>query len=60
MEDMDTDPGWGGRGLWWWDPPAYPYFYPYYYPELPLVMQEQPPISVQPTPQPEEQYYWYF
>src|SRR5208337_1230169 len=53
-------PGWGGWGLWWWGPPAYPYFYPYYYPELPLVIQEQPPVYAQPTAQPEEQYYWYF
>ena len=45
-------PGWGP---WWWGFPYYPY-----YPETSLIIQEQPPAYVQPTPQPEEQYYWYF
>jgi hypothetical protein len=51
-------PGWGGGGPWWWGPPYYPY-YPYY-PEPPVVIQQQPPAYVEPTPQPEGQYYWYF
>jgi len=51
-------PGWGW-GPWWWGA-GYPY-YPYYpyYPE-PVVIQQQPSVYVQPTPQREEQYYWYF
>ena len=52
-------PGWGGWGPWWW---GSPYYYPYYpyYPEQPVVIQQQPPAYVEPSPQPEEQYYWYF
>jgi hypothetical protein len=48
-------PGWGGWGPWW-GPPYYPY-YPYY-PGPPAVIQQQPPVYVEPAPQ--EQYYWYF
>jgi len=47
-----------GLGPWWWGPPYYPY-YPYD-PQPPLVIQQQPPAYVEPTPQPEGQYYWYF
>jgi hypothetical protein len=50
-------PEWGGWGPWWW-PPYYPN-YPYYS-EPPVVIQQQPPAYVEPTPEPEEQYYWYF
>ena len=50
-------PGWGGWGPWW-GPLYYPY-YPYY-PEPPVVIQQQPSVYVQPTPQPEEQNYWYY
>jgi hypothetical protein len=46
-------PGWGGWGPWWWGPPYYPY-YPYY-PETPAVIQQQPPVYIQP-----EEQYWYF
>ncbi|MCL5022224.1 MAG: hypothetical protein M1497_02445 [Nitrospirae bacterium] len=59
-------PGWGS----WWRGPGYPYYYPYYYypysyypyyyGESPVVLQEQPPEYVQPTPREEEEYYWYF
>lgn len=59
-------PGWDGWGPWW-GPHYYPYYpyYPnyYYYPyytEPPVVIQQQPPTYVEPTPQPEEQYYWYY
>jgi hypothetical protein len=53
-------PGWGEWGPWWWGPPYYyPYYYPYYS-EPPVVIQQQPPAYVEPSPQPEEQYYWYF
>jgi hypothetical protein len=53
-------PGWGGWDPWW-GPPYYPHYYPYYrnypyYPETPAVIQQQPPVYVQPK----EQYYWYF
>lgn len=51
-------PWWGGWGPWWWGAPAYPY-YPYSYGEPP-VMQQQPQTYVEPTPRPEEEYYWYF
>jgi hypothetical protein len=56
-------PGWGGWGPWWWGAPYYPYYsyYPYYpYYSPPVVIQQQPPIYVEPTPQPEEQSYWYY
>jgi len=53
-------PGWGGWGPWWWGAPYYP-AYPYYYNYwAPPVVQEQSPGYVQPTPQVEEQTYWYF
>lgn len=52
-------PGWGPG---WWGPPygyGYPYGYPYYA-APPVVIQQQPEEYVhQPTPQPEQQY-WYF
>ena len=47
-------PGWGP---WWWGAPYYPY-YPYY--SEPVVIQQQPSVYVQPTPQQEEQSYWYY
>ena len=56
--DIWFGPGWGGWGPWWWGLPFYPY-YPYYS-EPPMVIQQPPPAYVEPTPQPEEQYYWYF
>ena len=49
--------GWGGWGPWW-GPAYYPYRYPYYYPyypEPPVVIQQQPPVYIQP-----EEQYWYF
>lgn len=52
-------PGWGGWGPWWGGAPAYPYYYDYYW-APPVVDQEQSPVYVQPTPQVEEQSYWYF
>jgi hypothetical protein len=52
-------PGWGGWGPWWWGPQYYYPYYPYYS-EPPVVIQQQPPAYAEPSPQPEEQYYWYF
>jgi hypothetical protein len=55
-------PVWGGWDPWWGPPyyyPYYPSYYPYY-PETPSIIQQQTPVYVQPAPQPEEQYYWYF
>jgi len=50
---------WLGPGPWWG--PPYPYYGPYpYYPAPPVVIERQPPVYVQPSPQPEEQDYWYF
>ena len=53
-------PGWGGWGPGWWDGPAYPYYpyYPYY--SAPVVIEQQPPVYIQPAPQREEQSYWYY
>ncbi len=55
-------PGWGWGPGWgpWWGPTPYPYYYDPYYPAPPVVIQQQPPVYVQPAPQPEEQNYWYF
>jgi hypothetical protein len=47
-----------GRGPWWWRTPAYPY--PPYYWQPHVITQEQPPVYVQLTPEPEDKYYWYF
>jgi len=54
-------PGWGGWDPWWWGSPYY-WYNPYspYYPETSAIIQQQPQAYVQPTPQPAEQYYWYF
>jgi hypothetical protein len=55
-------PGWGGWGAWgpgWgaWGIPLYQY--PYY--QAPqVIIQEQPPVFIQPDPQEEEQGYWYY
>lgn len=51
---------WIGPGLGpWWGPPYYgPYYPPYVAP--PVVIQQQPPVYVQPAPQPAEDNYWYF
>ncbi len=49
-------PGWGGS---YYAPSFYPY-YPYYYAEPPVVIQQQPEVYVQPVPQAEQTYYWYF
>jgi hypothetical protein len=50
-------PGWGP---WWWGPPAF-WGIPYPYYSAPSVIVEQsPPVYVQPAPQPNEAYYWYF
>lgn len=48
---------WVGPGPYWGYP--YPYYNPYYA-APPVVIQEQPPVYVQPAPQQEEQSYWYF
>jgi hypothetical protein len=50
--------GWGGWGPWWWGAPYYPY-YPYYA-SPPTVIEQEPPVYVEPTPQQEEQSYWYY
>jgi hypothetical protein len=45
-----------GSGFWWgpdWWGPPYPY-----YADPPTIVQEEPPVSLQPETQP--QYYWYF
>jgi hypothetical protein len=48
-------PAWGP----WWGPgywgPYYPY--PYYAPPAPVVVQQAPPVMVQPSPEPS---YWYY
>jgi hypothetical protein len=50
-------PGWGPG---WWGPYYYPNYYPYYQ-ELPVVIEQQPDVYIQPAPQPEQQpIYWYF
>lgn len=54
--------GYGGGVFWfgpgWWGLPYYPY---YYYSETPDVIQLQPPVYEQESPQVEkQQYYWYF
>jgi hypothetical protein len=46
-----------GTGLWW----PYPYYYPYYPYYLPRVIEERPvDLYVEPVPQPEKTYYWYY
>jgi hypothetical protein len=45
--------GWGGWGPWWGAP-----YYPYY--ASPPVVEQQAPVYVEPTPQREEQSYWYY
>ena len=52
-------PGWGGWGPWGWGVPAYPYYYGNYWPPA-VIEREEPPVYVDPTPQAEEQSYWYF
>jgi hypothetical protein len=50
-------PGWGPG---WWGAPYYPYNnYPYYQ-EPPIVIQQQPDVFIQPTPQEQLPTYWYF
>jgi hypothetical protein len=54
--------GWG-LGFYWGGPilgaPWYPWYYPYgYYAGPPAVIQEQPPVYVQPQ-QPQENYWYY-
>jgi hypothetical protein len=50
-------PGWGP---WWWGSQTYPYYsyYPNY--QAPTVIRQEPSVYVQPTPQREEQSYWYY
>lgn len=45
-------PIWWGAG--WWGPP-----YPYYS-APPVVVEQAPPVYVQPEAQPQEPYYWYY
>jgi hypothetical protein len=63
-------PGWGPGWGYWGGPRVYlgvpygggPYWgapYPYYA-VPPVVVQESPPVYVQPAPQPQEAYYWYY
>ncbi len=57
--------GWGGWGPWWGYYPYYypyysPYYYPYYYSESPAVIERQPRAYTEPSPQSEDEYYWYF
>ena len=53
-----------GVGLWlgpgWWGPYYYPSYNPYYYPEQPIVIQQQPEVYVQPSPQAAQPIYWYY
>ena len=53
-----------GVGVWlgpgWWGPYYYPYYYPYYQPEERVIIEQQPEMYVQPSPQAEEQNYWYY
>jgi hypothetical protein len=45
-----------GSGFWWgpdWWGPPYPY-----YANPPAIVQQEPPVYLQPEPQP--QYYWYY
>jgi hypothetical protein len=50
-------PGWGPG---WWGPYYNPYYYPYYQ-EPPVIIEQQPEIYVQPSPQSEQQpIYWYY
>ena len=48
-------PGWGPGWGPWWGPPAYPYYW-----GPPAVTEEQRPAYIQPAPQQDEEYYWYF
>ena len=62
-------PGWGGWDPWWggWGPwgggwgPGWgaPYYYGNYW-QPPAVYQGESPAYVEPSPQAEEQTYWYF
>lgn len=50
-------PGWGS----WWGAPLYGGVLPYpYYATPPVVVQQSPPVYVEPAPQPDEAYYWYY
>lgn len=54
---------WGGTHAWgprvWWGPPAvWGPWYPYYA-APPVIIQQPPPVYVQPAPQPQP-YYWYY
>jgi hypothetical protein len=56
-----TGTTWSEWDPWWWAAPYYPaylYYYDYWAP--PDINQEPSPVYVQPTPQVEEQSYWYF
>ena len=52
-------PGWWGPGPWWGSPYYWGSPYPYYA-TPPVVVQQEPPVYIQPTPQPEEPSYWYY
>jgi len=56
-----------GVGIWlgpgWWPGWGWPYYYPSYnsyYQEPPIVIEQQPEVYVQPTPQAEQPIYWYY
>jgi hypothetical protein len=50
-------PGWAP---WWWGSPAYLGLpYPYYTAPS-VIVERSPPVYVQPAPQPNEAYYWYY
>jgi hypothetical protein len=54
-------PGWGPWWGPWWGGPVYGGALPYpYYATPPVVVQQSPPMYVEPAPQPEEAYYWYY
>jgi hypothetical protein len=51
-------PGWGPG---WRGPNYYPSYYQYYPAEPPIVIQQQPEVYVQPSPETEkQQIYWYY
>lgn len=55
---VTVGPGWWGPG--WWGPGWDPYPYYSHYPRTPVIVQQPPTEYVQPAPQAEEPYYWYF
>jgi hypothetical protein len=61
-------PGWGGWDPWWgpgwgWRGPgwgaSYPYYSPYYSSPT-IVIRQSPTTFIQRTPEPAQEYYWYY